>query len=99
MTESDKTTVDIEELVDDAQDLSALAYQIIGGECADLVGEPDHVGYLDRQVRITGILTIEDHGPGLDERRRLRRIEKREQAIERHAVAEGAEAATTGKGQ
>jgi len=75
MTESDKTTVDIEELVDDAQDLSALAYQIIGGECADLVGEPDHAGYLDRQVRITGTLTIEDHGPGLDERRRLRRIE------------------------
>lgn len=94
---SDETTVEIEELVDDAQDLSALAYQIIGAECADLVGEPDSGGYLSRQVRITGTLTIEDHAPGWDERRRQRRIEQREEAINRHAVAEGAEAANAGE--
>jgi len=57
-------------------------------EIATRLGHGDRIG---RKVRVSGELTVEDIGPGRKERRRQRQKEKREEAIQRHAIAEGAD--------
>jgi len=51
-------------------------------------GHGDRIG---RQVRISGELVVEDIGPGREERRRRQAEQDRQAAIDRHALAEGAD--------
>jgi len=61
------------------------------GDPLESISTQSHGDRIGRRVSVSGALTIEDIGPGREERRRQRRIEQREEAINRHAVAEGAD--------
>jgi len=86
-----RRTFDVEMEIDDAQDLTMLAYDEIWSHVLDVADlERATTDDLTRRVRVTGTLTVEDVGPGWRERKRRREERERRKGIRRHAAAEGA---------